>query len=64
MNDAPPMVAWLTVMQEALINLGQHNFDLCLAHMEAFFREGKRCWSSDRSEVRNNIQLSFSHLWN
>ena len=50
-NDSKAIIAWLTVQQEAMINLSQLSPDLCLAHMPRFFDEVKKCWGSDRKEV-------------
>ena len=33
LNDTGPLVAWLTVMQEGLLNLAQLNPDICHAHL-------------------------------
>ena len=50
-NDAQPTVAWLTVQQEALINLSHHDPHLCMKHLPKFVASATRCWTSDRSSV-------------
>ena len=50
-NDAQPIVAWLTVQQEALINLSQHDHQLCIKHLPKFVLSATRCWTSDKSSV-------------
>ncbi len=51
-NDPGPSVAWLTVMQEALINLGHLDQpQVTLKNMVKFFGEAKRGWASDKKAV-------------
>lgn len=50
-NDSQPMVAWLTVQQEAHINLAEHDAILCLENLPKLFNNVTRCWASDRGEV-------------
>ena len=50
-NDAQPIVAWLTVQQEALINLSHHDHQLCMKHLPKFVMSATRCWTSDKSSV-------------
>ena len=50
-NDAQPIVAWMTVQQEALINLSHNDYVLCMKHLPKFVSSVTRCWSSDRSAV-------------
>lgn len=53
-NDPGPSVAWLTVMQEALLNLFRVGADeprACLVNAATFFGEAKHGWASDRKEV-------------
>ena len=50
-NDAQPMVAWLTVQQEGLINLSLLNPKLCMKHLSRFVKTASHCWTSDNSSV-------------
>jgi ribosomal RNA-processing protein 12 len=50
-NDGQPLVAWLTVQQEAHINLSEQDPRLCLANLQKFFANVTRCWASDRSDI-------------
>ena len=50
-NDAQPTVAWLTVQQEALINLSHNDINLCMKHLPKFVSSAARCWTSDKSTV-------------
>ena len=50
-NDPQPFIAWLTVMQEALLNLSEANHDLALQHFPRFFAEAKKGWESDKKQV-------------
>ena len=36
-NDSQPFIAWLTVQQEALINLSFQDVSLCWAHLPKFY---------------------------
>ncbi len=58
------MVSWLAVMQEALINLGFLDPVLLLAHLPKFFRESRKCWLSDRKEVRVGVTAAMKALVN
>jgi hypothetical protein len=50
-NDPQAIVAWLTVQQEALINLASLDANLCLAHLPQFFSEAKKAWTTDHQQV-------------
>lgn len=50
-DDAQAFVAWLTVQQEAHINLGLQSPTMCLAHLPKMFATATRCWASDRPAV-------------
>ena len=50
-NDAGPLVAWLTVMQEGLLNLAQLESGICHGHLARFYTVGAALWLSDRGEV-------------
>ena len=50
-NDPKAIIAWLTVQQEALINLAATDRELCLAHLPRFFSEAKHGWASDHGQV-------------
>ncbi len=50
-NDPKAIIAWLTVQQEAIINLCAADADLCLAHLPQFFSEAKKGWTTDHSQV-------------
>ena len=44
-DDAQPSVAWLTVMQEAYINLSIQDAKLCLENLPKFFCKAARYWT-------------------
>ncbi len=44
LDDAQPSVAWLTVMQEAHINLAEQDIQLCVANLPKFFSIASRYW--------------------
>ena len=51
-NDSQPIVAWLTVQQEALINLSIQDNKLCLNNLPKFFNlVSSQGWLSDKIEV-------------
>jgi len=50
-NDVQPLVAWLTVSQEAHVNLAEQSVKLCLIHLPRFFTTGVKCWTSDKPAV-------------
>ena len=51
LNDAQPLVAWLTVQQEAHINLAEQDPQLCFDNLPKLFSTVTKCWASDRVEV-------------
>lgn len=44
MDDSQPSVAWLTVMQEAHVNLANLDIDLCVENLSKFFNKASRYW--------------------
>ena len=48
MDDSQPSVAWLTVMQEGLINLAEQDSLLFLEHLPKFFAKAIRYWVHGR----------------
>ncbi|XP_040571896.1 RRP12-like protein [Lepeophtheirus salmonis] len=51
-NDCQPMIAWLTVQQEALTNLASQDNQICLSNLPKFFGiAALKGWTSDRVEV-------------
>ena len=63
-NDAQPMVAWLTVQQEAHVNLGLQNHKLCLLHLPKFFTTTIKCWTSDKPTVCTAATTAMKALCN
>ncbi|XP_076630716.1 RRP12-like protein [Colletes latitarsis] len=50
-TDSQPTLAWLTVMQEAHLNLAQNSLNLCAAILPKMLEKCVGLWMSDRSEV-------------
>ena len=50
-NDGAPLVAWLAVQQEGILNLAQNNVDLAHSHLLRFSQTCLSCLLSDRAEA-------------
>ena len=50
-NDGAPLVAWLAVQQEGILNLAQNNPDLAHGHLLRFAQTCLSCLLSDRAEA-------------
>jgi len=59
LNDTGPMVAWLAVIQEGLLNLNQQNQLLCHKHVHKFCTEAVGCWTSSKPEVVKSTGLAL-----
>lgn len=62
MNDTQPLRGWLSVMTQALLNLGRVDSLLCIGHLPRFFGVATSLWSSDRMEVVVSVTPSLSSL--
>nr|SVE74005.1 EOG090X00E0 [Daphnia barbata] len=61
-NDTQPLRAWLSVMTQALLNLGRLDLLLCTGHLPRFFSVATVLWSSDRMEVVMSVTPSLASL--
>nr|XP_033797330.1 RRP12-like protein [Geotrypetes seraphini] len=50
-NDLQPLLAWLTVMENAHINLASLQIDLCFGHLPRLFSTAMNCLLSVHSQV-------------
>ncbi|XP_067120936.1 RRP12-like protein [Centruroides vittatus] len=50
-NDSQLLCAWLTTMQEALVNLYKLKDELFFSHLPKFFDIAVHCWLNERKEV-------------
>lgn len=50
-NDAQQYIAWMTVQQEALINLMFNDKKLCFVHLPRIFETAVNGWTSDKQPV-------------
>jgi len=64
LNDAQPMVAWLTVQQEAHVNLCTNNVKLCIINLPKLFTAAIRCWTSDKPTVSTAATTAMKALCN
>jgi len=58
-NDTGPIVAWLAVMQEGILNLYQQSPVLCQSHLHRFCTEAVSCWMSGKAEVVRSAGLAL-----
>lgn len=58
------MVAWLTVQQEAHVNLGLNSVKLCLVHLPRLFGAAIKCWTSDKPSVCTAATTAMKALCN
>nr|SVE74944.1 EOG090X00E0 [Daphnia dolichocephala] len=61
-NDTQPLRGWLSVMTQALLNLGRLDLLLCAGHLPRFFGVATVLWSSDRMEVVMSVTPSLASL--
>ena len=54
-TDTQPTLAWLTVMQEAHLNLSNNTLNMCAAILPRIFEKCSELWLSDRAEVISGI---------
>jgi len=59
LNDGAPLISWLTVIQEGLLNLTQLDASICHAHLARFFTMGVTLWLSDRGDVVSSSGLAM-----
>ncbi|KAM6442361.1 RRP12-like protein [Liasis olivaceus] len=50
-NDLQPLLAWLSVMERAHVNLAKLQWDLCWAHLPRLFSVAMNCFLSPHSQV-------------
>nr|CAG4640604.1 EOG090X00E0 [Eulimnadia texana] len=62
LNDTQPVMAWISVMTQAHLNLGNLDLALCAAHLPRFFSTATQLWQSDRSEVAASVSPALSSL--
>jgi ribosomal RNA-processing protein 12 len=58
-NDTGPMISWLAVLQEGILNLNQLNPTLAHSHIHRFCTEAVSCWLSTRPEVVKSAGLAL-----
>lgn len=64
MNDSQPSRAWLSVMTQSLVNLGQLDLALCSGHLPRFFSVAAQLWSSDRMDVVRAVTPALTSVAN
>ncbi|XP_028586368.2 RRP12-like protein [Podarcis muralis] len=50
-NDLQPLLAWLSVMERAHVNLAKLQWDLCWAHLSRLFSAAMNCFLSPHTQV-------------
>nr|CAD7586449.1 unnamed protein product [Timema genevievae] len=58
-NDTQPTLAWLSVMQEAHINLRRIDLPLCCSTLPRLFSTLTQLWMSEKPEIRNGTTLTL-----
>ncbi|CAG2058942.1 unnamed protein product, partial [Timema podura] len=58
-NDTQPTLAWLSVMQEAHINLRRIDLPLCCSTLPRLFSTLTQLWMSEKHEIRNGTTLTL-----
>nr|CAG4651565.1 EOG090X00E0 [Triops cancriformis] len=61
-NDVQPTIAWLTVMQQAHVNLAKLDVSLCLGHLSKFFTTACNAWLSERAEIFAAVTSNLSSV--
>ncbi|XP_035673332.1 RRP12-like protein isoform X4 [Branchiostoma floridae] len=62
LNDAQPTQAWLTLMQEAHVNLAGVNAQLCLSHLPRMFHASMECLLSEKPAVVSSAADTMKNL--
>ncbi|XP_076363846.1 RRP12-like protein isoform X2 [Tachypleus tridentatus] len=63
-NDAQPLIAWLTVMSGAFQNLQKLDFHLFTAHAPKLFETLVQCWLSEKTDVLVTVTAILQSLIN
>jgi hypothetical protein len=64
MNDVQRLLAWLTVLTEAIINLARLDSLFCINHLPKYFSEVTQLYLSSREEVLVAVtQVSWATTW-
>jgi len=58
-NDAGPIIAWLAVQQEGILNMCQLNLQLAQSHLHKFCSEAVTCWASTKPDVVKSSGLAL-----
>nr|CAD7457370.1 unnamed protein product [Timema tahoe] len=58
-NDTQPTLAWLSVMQEAHINLRRIDLPLCCSTLPRLFSTLTQLWMSEKPEIRNGTTVTL-----
>nr|SVE90331.1 EOG090X00E0 [Daphnia sinensis] len=61
-SDTQPLRGWLSVMTQALLNLGRLDSLLCVGHLPRFFSVATALWSSDKMPVVMSVTPSLASL--
>lgn len=61
-SDTQPLRGWLSVMTQALLNLGRLDSLLCVGHLPRFFTVATALWSSDKMQVVMSVTPSLASL--
>nr|SVE73376.1 EOG090X00E0 [Daphnia atkinsoni] len=61
-SDTQPLRGWLSVMTQALLNLGRLDSLLCVGHLPRFFAVATALWSSDKMQVVMSVTPSLASL--
>nr|SVE70243.1 EOG090X00E0 [Daphnia similis]SVE70867.1 EOG090X00E0 [Daphnia similis]SVE71498.1 EOG090X00E0 [Daphnia similis]SVE72131.1 EOG090X00E0 [Daphnia similis] len=61
-SDTQPLRGWLSVMTQALVNLGRLDSLLCVGHLPRFFTVATTLWSSDKMPVVMSVTPSLASL--
>ncbi|XP_043912174.1 RRP12-like protein [Protopterus annectens] len=61
-NDLQPVLAWLTVMEKAHINLSRLQSDLCFGHLPRFFSAAMNCFLSPHTDVVSTAMQTLKTL--
>ncbi|XP_033220095.1 RRP12-like protein [Belonocnema kinseyi] len=61
-GDTKPTTSWLTVMQEACVNLALQSLDLCAANVPRFIEKCTKLWLSENSDVLTGASHAIKHV--